>query len=426
MKKSILFFFFLCAINIFGQQASTYFPSAPGFKWNYKVTPLDSLQKPIDSLAHFEIDTFANVQTYEGKQANIIISKSGLSSDIFTKSFKDTTWLSFSGTDSYRYFNSLSSLYSGGELDSLPASSFFSSLKGWYYFLKFAQTVNINYTILVKDTTITLDSISYPIRIEITGKRLSDETLKTEIGTFACKKFFLKIVLGIRVAPILTIPIITIPDSIWAAPSNWIVKSVIPATSIDLSYLGLNSVNINGSKTEIITEVPKTAGYNFSGVLTYHNSTSTPLSNTKIILLKNGIVKVDSVVTNSSGQYKFSNVENGYYSLSISPGYVWGGVNSTDALLIRKYLVNTYTFDSLQLKAADVNNTNTVNSTDALKIKLRVVGTDSTFASGDWIFNETSFMISNSDLVKDIKAICVGDVNSSYIPVYAKQRIIMK
>ena len=41
----------------FSQLAQDYFPAQTGFKWTYRVTPLDSLNNPISSLSFYQIDS---------------------------------------------------------------------------------------------------------------------------------------------------------------------------------------------------------------------------------------------------------------------------------------------------------------------------------------------------------------------------------
>lgn len=422
MKHLLAFCCIFFSISIVAQQAADYFPANEGFKWVNKITPLDSLQQPVDSLIRYRIDSFTVSKTYSDKLSKVILSKSGYRNDVLTKAYIDTAYISLNGTDSYRYFNSLAGIYEGGNFDSLISSGLFASMKGWYLFLRFGQAVNQNYTILTKDTNITIQNTSYPVRFEISGKRLNDESLLTEIGRFTCKKFSLKTTLGIKVFEFLIIPVATFYDTLWAAPNNWIVKSVIPSTKIDLSYVNLGTVNINGSKTEIIPDLPAQKLFSVSGILSYKNSSNTPLPGSLIYLLKNGITKCDSVFTGFNGEFQFNNVENGIYSLSVLPAVKWGGVNSTDGLLIRKYQIGEYLFDSLQQKAADVNGNSFINSTDALYIRRRVAGLDSTFAAGDWVFDKTYFTLQDVNLVFNITALCTGDVNLSFLPSFLKKK----
>jgi len=61
--KFLYFTLLAVIVNInlgFTQQASDYFPEQTGFMWNYELTPLDSLNNPIDSLTFFRIDSFCN------------------------------------------------------------------------------------------------------------------------------------------------------------------------------------------------------------------------------------------------------------------------------------------------------------------------------------------------------------------------------
>lgn len=159
----------------------------------------------------------------------------------------------------------------------------------------------------------------------------------------------------------------------------------------------------------------KTGGNTISGLLLYANTASTVLGNTKIFLY-NGTTLLDSTITDAGGAYAFTNKTNGTYSVSASCNKPWGGVNSTDALLIRRYIVGTSAFDTLQIKSADVNGSSSINSTDALLIRRRVTGIDSTFKIGDWVFDNPAVEVNNSNATKNIRALCIGDVNGSYVP----------
>ena len=54
-----IFCMLFSSVTLLAQQASDYFPNQTGFMWNYKATPLDSLNNNIDSLAVFRQDLFA-------------------------------------------------------------------------------------------------------------------------------------------------------------------------------------------------------------------------------------------------------------------------------------------------------------------------------------------------------------------------------
>ena len=57
-----------------------------------------------------------------------------------------------------------------------------------------------------------------------------------------------------------------------------------------------------------------------------------------------------------------------------------------------------------------------VSYLDALVTQRRFVGLISGFASGNWVFDSPSVIINGtSPVVQNVKALCYGDVNGSYI-----------
>ena len=164
----------------------------------------------------------------------------------------------------------------------------------------------------------------------------------------------------------------------------------------------------------IAQSIPPT--YSVSGKFAYANSNNTPLS---LIYMLAKIINTKLYIgyTDYSGNYSVDGLEKGMYAfLAPENHYKWGGVNSTDALAIRRYLASLVTLDPMQLLAADINGDGKVTSTDALLLRRRIAGIDTSFAAGDWIYNNFDFEIKNLNMVKDIKVICRGDVNASYIP----------
>ena len=126
------------------------------------------------------------------------------------------------------------------------------AFEGWFAYYKFAQNVNINYQIFSKDTSIVFDTLTFPIRYELRGRRLSDQVVTTPLGTFTCKRFLLSTVLSYLPIPILPIPLYTLLDTTDIAQNNWIVKQVIPSSVVDLSAISLPTFTIPGSMKEIV------------------------------------------------------------------------------------------------------------------------------------------------------------------------------
>ena len=251
----------MCQLN-FAQTASTYFPSQTGYKWNYESVPLDSLNNPVNSQKFFSIDSFAVQTTFNGKNANVVLSKTGAQNTINFQPYLDTLYYNFESSNGFEYFDP--ELVSGllGNIDStlgINFFNFFGSLEGWYSYYRFASNVNASYPIFQKDTTIIIDATSLPVRFELIGKRLADESLNTAIGTFICKKFLLERRLSYLVSippfPTIALKILGVEETVWLAQENWKVKSYVPSTNVDLSILGIPAFNIPGLETNIITPI---------------------------------------------------------------------------------------------------------------------------------------------------------------------------
>jgi hypothetical protein len=154
-----------------------------------------------------------------------------------------------------------------------------------------------------------------------------------------------------------------------------------------------------------------------SGHLIYDNVYQTPIPNTLIHLLKDGLV-MGSDTTDASGFYEFQVADTGVYTLEISCPLNSGGFNSSDALQTLKHFVNMIDLQGIALQAADVDGTNYINAVDALSIQKRFVGLLTNFAAGDWVFDHSTIHITHSGNYSQlIKGLCVGDVNGSFIPI---------
>lgn len=256
--KNIILIFLYAASSIIAQTASSYFPSQVGYKWTYKSVPLDSLNNQIDSLAFYGIDSFAVVAPYFGKTANVVLSKTGTEGTINSIPYLDSTYFNFDGTNGFEYFDPTIIPGLLGNVDTtlgINFVTFFNSLEGWYSYYRFASGNNVEYQIFKKDTAITVNSISATIRFELLGKRLPDESLTTEIGTFTCKKFLLEIRISYLLLNIIPVKMFGVENTVWLAPDNWKVKINIPTTDVDLSYLGFPAFKIPGLESNITTPI---------------------------------------------------------------------------------------------------------------------------------------------------------------------------
>lgn len=268
MKKLILILMFFSALLI-GQQAQDYFPANTGHMWYSKMVPLDSLNNEIDSMKVYAVDSFAVDVNYEGKSAKLLLSKTGAYQTVRYQPYLDTGYVSLESTTAYQFFNiaafnSLIGMADTSDLDSLLGDfellDFLESFEGWYGTFRFAEPVGSDYQLIQFDTTIVVDSLELPLRIQLQAQRLNDETITTEAGTYTCKKFLSEFTLNYLVIidpfPPVPVPIVTLGDSIWVAEDNWIVKQYLPSNTIDLSILELPSFTIPGRVRETIPEIP--------------------------------------------------------------------------------------------------------------------------------------------------------------------------
>lgn len=245
---------FLLFSTGFAQQATDYFPATQGHMWYFKTTVLDSLNREIDSLSTYSMDSLAGEITYKGYQAKYILGKTGAYFPVQLQPYTDTSFVSLSGTEARTYFglgalNSLIGLIDTTMIDSnfIGLFNLLASVEGWYSTYRLANNLNTNYTLFTKDTTITIDSTSLPLRFQVRARRIIDGVLTNAAGTFNCKKFILSYSVSYILSPILpAIPLITIPDTHYVAQGKWLVKQIAPSTTLDLSVVQLGTFTFPG------------------------------------------------------------------------------------------------------------------------------------------------------------------------------------
>jgi hypothetical protein len=250
---------FLQSLPLLAQQASDYFPAQTGYKWNYKVIPLDSANNEIDSLTYSRADSFAVNTDFMGMNAELVLSKNGPQGMINYIPYTDSTFFSFQNSNAYQYFrvSNLGNLIT--VLDSIGLDStvlgIIQSFEDWYSVFRFSQSVGDEYTIFTKDTTISFNGSNIPLRFEMLAKRLADETVQTEAGTFVCKKFLVSYVVSYILFPPITIELVRLETTKWFSTGVWLVQEYAPSKTIDLSYIGFGTFNVPGSKTELVSSV---------------------------------------------------------------------------------------------------------------------------------------------------------------------------
>ena len=96
----------------------------------------------------------------------------------------------------------------------------------------------------------------------------------------------------------------------------------------------------------------------------------------------------------------------------------WGGLGIQDVINTRKKISNLITFTPLQNKAADVNQTNTVNVQDPIVMRQKLANTPNltTWKIANFVFETPTVTVNGSNVVQNIKSLAGGDVNNSFVP----------
>jgi len=203
----------LGSVLLYSQQGNSYFPPITDF--TYDVYPLDSANQQISSEIFLRRDRFENVANYNGKLANVFLTKNAPTEDSLNNlPYMDSLFFHFDGTDGWAYFQTRPLEDFLRSIDSLNLDpnfsflDFFRSLEAWYSVYSFSATVNDEYNLITVDTLIA--GLGATIRFEYLGERFPDETINTpENGTFDCKKFLISWKASIPLPP-------PFPSDTWA------------------------------------------------------------------------------------------------------------------------------------------------------------------------------------------------------------------
>lgn len=257
--KTILIFtcLLISSVFVYSQQGSDYFYQEPIVEFTYDAIPLDSLNNQITSEMFKRRDLFVDIAEYEGKLANIVLTKNAPTIDsLENEPYLDSLFYNFDGTDGYEYFqigsleDFLISLDSAGIDSNFSFLNFFKSLQDWYSVYRYSATVNEGYTLLTVDTLVA----GFNIRFEYLGERFTDETVNTVKGSFECKKFLISFKVSLILPPLPPLELLSTKDTVWIVPVDdfWMVQDIVPTNHIDLSLLGIPPFSIPGLTTIIV------------------------------------------------------------------------------------------------------------------------------------------------------------------------------
>jgi len=206
------------------------------------------------------------------------------------------------------------------------------------------------------------------------------------------------------------------------------IRCFVNETDPNSSQSGMNGVDFSQSfKTKNIERYAPGANIRISGYVMYNNNPDYRMSGVNVQLKNASGVIIGTTSTTSNpmngqpGYFAFNNIPDGTgYKLTGSYNGTWGGNNATDALIVQMNVIGQYPLSGLYETVADVNASSTISGLDALYIKLRTIGSASSYPAGDWKISESTFTLSGAPVTEGLTALCVGDVNGSFDPTGSK------
>ena len=173
-----------------------------------------------------------------------------------------------------------------------------------------------------------------------------------------------------------------------------------------------------GLDSSVATVTVQVTTVNVTGAVTYAG-TSVPVNGVGVTITRTDVPGTTTLTTGTAGTYTTAptKLNSGIYTFAFAKtgNFPSAYVNAADALKAALFFANptSYPLSAGAQLAGDVNNDGVVNSSDALQIMLRYVGSITSFAKGDWLFipQLTGTTLTTSDKVNNVVAWAVGDVN---------------
>ena len=163
---------------------------------------------------------------------------------------------------------------------------------------------------------------------------------------------------------------------------------------------------------------------NLQGSVLYHNNPSKPIPSVELKLTSSNGIVVATTFTNGQGQFTFTNIPYGTYTISSSTTIPAGGINLTDSWMLMMYLLGFNNLTPIQALAADVDGDNQITWNDYFTIVIGWFLQGYPFPSGDWQFADK--VVTFTGNLKDgtkIIGTSSGDLNGSYVPNITKDAL---
>lgn len=172
----------------------------------------------------------------------------------------------------------------------------------------------------------------------------------------------------------------------------------------------------------VLISVSSFANPPLKGTVTYHENPSKPIPSVTVQLWQ-GDDLMDVAITNINGKYIFQNVQNGTYTIrALNTPIQAGGVNSEDAQMIYNYLYNGLNLTEIEMLAADVDHSGTVDNDDYLE----VLANWSIGFQPEWVFAEMEYTVTGTkDNLPTMGGSSSGDVNGTFVPTGRSEEIAL-
>ncbi len=153
------------------------------------------------------------------------------------------------------------------------------------------------------------------------------------------------------------------------------------------------------------------------GRISYQGNAATPLYDAAVTMRTFSGQLIQSVQTDAMGQYSFDLAAPGTVVITVTSSLPAGGFNALAALAALRHFVGQVTLSGLPFRAADVDGSGFVNTTDAMLIVQRYVGQINAFPAGTWVFESDTLNIAPGDTTGvNLQGLCYGDPLGRYIP----------
>ncbi len=234
IKFIILFISFLFfSTTLLMGQAVNYFPQ-PGFRWHYNTQFINTADSVLSDM---DIIDSLGVQTIVDDSSCYPI----LSVNPFPVPPTANYYVALSGSEALVKMSLLP----------VPLDTIFSAPSSWFTLFKFQSGVVAPWTIFEWDTTVTIDSVTLPMGVKVSGKKVSlNEDVTVQAGTFSSARFTILEQVGVYVPYIGFTPLFTLADTFWVAQNTWIVKHTRDAVSFSYQTI---SFDIPGERMELIS-----------------------------------------------------------------------------------------------------------------------------------------------------------------------------